>query len=134
MELRHRGTDLLHRATARYANEWNTWGDPPQVRERTEQFVAACEAVGRDPQTMRRSAQAMVFFTADDAARDKLAKRVPQGRSLVGNTAQLVDLIGGYVDAGVDEFALPDFTLGETQAHPKWQATSFQNRSIASRR
>ncbi len=121
------GSPRMMRATARYANEWNTWGDPPQVRERTEQFVAACEAVGRDPQTMRRSAQALVFFTADDAARDKLTKRVPEGRSLVGNSAQLVDLIGGYVDAGVDEFALPDFTLGETPAQRREAIERFWN-------
>jgi len=100
------------RATATYANEWNTWGDPDLVRERTADFTAACEAVDRDPATIRRSAQAMVFFADDDATRDKLLARAPEGRSLVGNSAQIVDLLGGYVEQGLDEFALPDFTLG----------------------
>jgi alkanesulfonate monooxygenase SsuD/methylene tetrahydromethanopterin reductase-like flavin-dependent oxidoreductase (luciferase family) len=99
------------RATARYANEWNTWGDPATVREKTVDFMTACAAVERDPATIRRSAQAMVFFTEDDSTRNTLLAKVPEGRSLVGNSAQLVDLIGEYADQGVDEFALPDFNL-----------------------
>ncbi|HEY4332151.1 MAG TPA: hypothetical protein VGM78_06265, partial [Ilumatobacteraceae bacterium] len=42
--------------------------------------------------------------------------RALKGRALVGNSAQITDAIGGYVDAGIDEFALPDFTLGESAA------------------
>jgi len=106
------GSPRMLRATATYANEWNTWGDPDLVRARTADFTAACETVDRDPATIRRSAQAMVFFADDDATRDKLLARAPEGRSLVGNSAQIVDLLGGYVEQGLDEFALPDFTLG----------------------
>ncbi len=108
------GGSRMMRATALYANEWNTWGDPAMVGERTEQFRTACEAVDRDFDAVRRSAQAMVFFTDSDAKRDALLAKVPAGRSLVGSSAQLVDQIGGYIDLGVDEFALPDFTLGES--------------------
>jgi alkanesulfonate monooxygenase SsuD/methylene tetrahydromethanopterin reductase-like flavin-dependent oxidoreductase (luciferase family) len=108
------GSPRMLRATARYANEWNTWGDVDLVRARTATFVEACEAVGTDPSSIRRSAQAMVFFADSDAKRDELVAAAPAGRSLVGSSAQLVDLLGGYVDLGVDEFALPDFTLGDS--------------------
>lgn len=102
------------RLTARFADEWNTWGDPDVVRQRTIGFTTACHQEGRDPATIHRSAQAMIFLTKDNATRDKLRSRVPAGRSLVGSASELVDLIGGYVEQGLDEFALPDFTLGKT--------------------
>ena len=102
------------RLTARFASEWNTWGDPDLIRERTVGFLAACEKEGRDPATLHRSAQAMIFLTKDDAVRDKLKSRVPAGRSLVGGVSELVDLLSDYAAQGVDEFAIPDFTLGAT--------------------
>lgn len=110
------GGPRMMRATARYANEWNTWGDPDMVRERTEMFASACAVVDRDFATIRRSAQALVFFTDNDTTRATLMERAPAGRALVGNSAQLVDQLGSYVEQGVDEFALPDFTLGDSAA------------------
>jgi alkanesulfonate monooxygenase SsuD/methylene tetrahydromethanopterin reductase-like flavin-dependent oxidoreductase (luciferase family) len=107
------GSRML-RLTARYASEWNTWGDPDLIRERTAGFRVACEREGRDPATLHRSAQAMIFLTKDDAVRDKLKSRVPAGRSLVGGVSELVDLLSDYAAQGVDEFAIPDFTLGST--------------------
>jgi alkanesulfonate monooxygenase SsuD/methylene tetrahydromethanopterin reductase-like flavin-dependent oxidoreductase (luciferase family) len=102
------------RLTARFADEWNTWGDPDEVRRRTALFTAACEREGRDPATIHRSAQAMIFLTKDDATRDRLKPNVPAARSLVGGVAEITDLLGAYVEQGVDEFAIPDFTLGKT--------------------
>jgi alkanesulfonate monooxygenase SsuD/methylene tetrahydromethanopterin reductase-like flavin-dependent oxidoreductase (luciferase family) len=102
------------RLTARFADEWNTWGDPDEVRRRTALFTAACEAEGRDPSTVHRSSQAMIFLTDSDATRQKLLERAPAGRSLVGGPGELIDLLGQYVEQGVDEFAIPDFTLGKT--------------------
>lgn len=109
------GSPRMMRITARWADRWNTWGDPQQVAERTAMFEAACAAVGRDPSTVHRSAQAMVFVARDDAHREKLLANAPAGRSLVGGTAELTDLIGAYRDAGLDEFAVPDFTLGRSR-------------------
>ncbi len=108
------GSPRMMRITARWADSWNTWGNPVQLRERTELFARACATVQRDMSTVARSAQAMIFLTDDDAARDRLRASAPEGRSLVGGPAELVDLLGAYVEAGVDEFAIPDFTLGRT--------------------
>jgi alkanesulfonate monooxygenase SsuD/methylene tetrahydromethanopterin reductase-like flavin-dependent oxidoreductase (luciferase family) len=102
------------RLTARFADEWNTWGDPDLVGVRTASFIEACEQEGRDPATVHRSAQAMIFLTKDDATRDKLKARVPAGRSLVGGVNELIDLLAAYRSQGLDEFAIPDFTLGST--------------------
>lgn len=102
------------RLTARHAQEWNTWGDPDTVAERTASFLRACEREGRDPATMHRSAQAMIFVVDDPARVERMRERVPEGRSLVGGIGEIVDHMGRYVEMGVDEFAIPDFTLGAT--------------------
>jgi alkanesulfonate monooxygenase SsuD/methylene tetrahydromethanopterin reductase-like flavin-dependent oxidoreductase (luciferase family) len=111
------------RATARWATEWNTWGDPDTVKEKTAAFTDACASVGTDPASIRRSAQALVFFTDSDSARQKVLDRAPAGRSLVGSSAQLVDQLGEYAAQDVDEFALPDFTLG---ASPEQRRETIQ--------
>ncbi|MDP2291201.1 MAG: LLM class flavin-dependent oxidoreductase [Actinomycetota bacterium] len=108
------GAPRMLRLTARWAEEWNTWGDPDEVGRRTDRFHAACEAVGRDPGTLRRSAQAMVFYTPTSEARARIEGDIAPGRSLVGGAQELVDQLARYVELGVDEFAIPDFTLGDT--------------------
>ncbi len=113
------GTRMLG-ITARWADEWNTWGDPATVHEVTSSFRAACDREHRDPDGIHRSAQALVFLTADAATADKLRGRTPAGRSLVGTAEQLVEQLGSYVELGLDEFIVPDFTLGtsaEERAH-----------------
>ena len=94
--------------TARFADEWNTWGDPDMVRDRTADFEAACTAVRRDPSTMHRSCQALVMIGE--------GKQGLPGRTISGNAAQLIEQLNRYVELGVDEFAIPDFTLGSTAA------------------
>jgi len=113
----------MMRTVARYANAWNTWGPPSTVAAATERFTAACEAEGRDSATIRRSAQALVFITDDDATRDKLRAKVAADRAIVGSVAEVVDVLGQYVDAGLDEFALPDFNLG---ASPEQRRESIE--------
>lgn len=100
------------RITARFANEWNTWGSPESAASTMAKFRAACEREGRDPASMRTSVQALFFMVDDDGTAEKLRERVPTDRSVIGTTSQLVDAIGGYVDAGFDEVCVPDFTLG----------------------
>jgi len=102
------GSPRMLRLTARFADEWNTWGDPDMVAARTDDFRAACDAVGRDPSTMHRSCQALVMIGE--------GKQGIPGRTVSGNAAQLIEQLNRYVELGVDEFAIPDFTLGATPA------------------
>jgi alkanesulfonate monooxygenase SsuD/methylene tetrahydromethanopterin reductase-like flavin-dependent oxidoreductase (luciferase family) len=101
------------RTVARYADAWNTWGTPSTVAAVTERFTAACETEGRDPASIRRSAQALVHIIDNDTQRDALVVKYPD-RAIVGTSAEIVDVMGEYADAGLDEFALPDFNLGKT--------------------
>ena len=105
------GGPRMLRLTARWADEWNTWGDPDTVRQRTDAFMAACDREGRDPSTVRRSAQALLFL---DGGVD--GERPIAGRSLVGSAGELVELLQRYADQGVDEFALTDFNLGDSRS------------------
>jgi alkanesulfonate monooxygenase SsuD/methylene tetrahydromethanopterin reductase-like flavin-dependent oxidoreductase (luciferase family) len=111
------------RTVARYANAWNTWGNPSLVATVTERFIAACETEGRDPASIRRSAQALVYMADDDAQRDELLTKISGDRAIIGTTAEIVDVMGQYAQAGLDEFALPDFNLG---ASPEQRRESIE--------
>ena len=96
------------RITARYANEWNTWGTPEQAAVHRAALVETCGKVGRDPATMWTSANAIVHL--DGTA-------PPPGRAaLFGSAEQLIDQFGRYAEFGFDEFILPDWNFGTDKA------------------
>ena len=102
------------RLLANHADEWNAWGAPDVAAERMAGYRAACEAVGRDPATMRTSAQALVVLT-DDAEQRRTALDGPMAeRTIAGSAAEVIDQLGRYAELGFDEFIVPDFTLGRT--------------------
>jgi F420-dependent oxidoreductase-like protein len=103
--------DRMLGITARFADEWNTWGLPDHIAERSAMLTRQCEKAGRDPDTIARSAQALLFFTADDAAAEQLAVALPRP-VLAGTPERLRDVLAAYAEAGLDELIVPDFTLG----------------------
>jgi alkanesulfonate monooxygenase SsuD/methylene tetrahydromethanopterin reductase-like flavin-dependent oxidoreductase (luciferase family) len=62
------GGPRMLRLTARFAQEWNTWGTPAGAGAVMKKLVAACEKEGRDPASLRKSVQALFVVTADEAA------------------------------------------------------------------
>jgi probable F420-dependent oxidoreductase len=95
------------RITARHADEWNAWGDADTAGPLRERLLAACAAVGRDPASMRTSANALI----------ELDGNPPSGRAtLFGSPQQVVDQLGRIAEAGYDEFIVPDWNLGDTLA------------------
>lgn len=110
------GGPRMLRITATYADEWNTWGTPETVADRTEAFRRGCDAVGRDPATMHTSAQALVFLVDDDERAATVRANAPAERSIVGTAPELIEVLGRYADLGIDEFIVPDFTLGRDAA------------------
>jgi F420-dependent oxidoreductase-like protein len=97
---------------ARYADQWNTWGLPDLVAQKSGVLDRWCEEVGRDPGEIQRTAQALVFMTHDVAQADELAEMVPQA-AFGGPTDRLVEVVGAYAAAGLDELIVPDNTLGQ---------------------
>jgi alkanesulfonate monooxygenase SsuD/methylene tetrahydromethanopterin reductase-like flavin-dependent oxidoreductase (luciferase family) len=110
------GGARMCRITARFADEWNTWGNHAMAGDRLVTFRAACEAVGRDADAMWTSVQTLVFHTDDDSKAEKLRSSESSGQLIAGSTAHLVEQLGWYVDEGFNEFIIPDWNLGKTQA------------------
>lgn len=108
------GSPRMLRITARHADEWNTWGAPDMAGGALTKLLTACEQVDRDPATLWKSAQALVFVS-DNA---DLAANIRAGemgeRSILGSNDQLIEEFGRYAELGFDELIIPDFTLGGT--------------------
>ncbi|MER7798063.1 LLM class flavin-dependent oxidoreductase [Microbacterium sp. NPDC096154] len=99
-----KGEKVMPKLVARYADEWNMWATPELFAGKNRIFTAALEDAGRQPSSLWRTTQALVFF--DDAA--KAAAVNAKGRPAIGGSAaELVDIMGAYAEAGVDEFILP---------------------------
>ena len=103
--------DRMLGIVARGADEWNTWGLPDHIAERSAMLTRRCEAVGRDPDSVARTAQALVVFTADDAEGERIAANAPRAL-MAGTPERLRDVVAAYAEAGLDELIVPDFTLG----------------------
>lgn len=98
------------RITAQYANEWNVWGTPETLRQKMAILDQHCAGLGRNPKDIQRSAVALLFLSDDPAVVER-AKGA--GRPVIaGNVAEVRATIQAYIDAGVDEVIIPDFTLG----------------------
>lgn len=106
----------MMRIAARHAQAWNTWGNPDQAAARAAMFAAACEQVGRDPATMHRCVQAMIYLIEDATRADHVRAKVDPVRAVVGSDGEVVDAVGRYAELGFDEFIVPEFNLGETAA------------------
>lgn len=102
------------RITARFADEWNVWGTPEILRHKNSVLDAHCDDVGRDPSTIARTAVALLFMSDDESWLTAVRDRNIPRPTIIGTPAEVVDIVGEYADAGVDELIIPDFTLGDS--------------------
>ena len=94
------------RITARHASHWNTWGTPEIAAPKVAALHAACDKVGRDPDTLHKSVNVMLDLQGTHPA--------PPNRVLSGSAEHLIDHLGQLAELGFDEFILPSWNLGET--------------------
>ena len=107
------GEKVTLRITAKYADEWNVWGDVETLVHKMKILDGHCADVGRDPAQIQRSAVALLFLSDDAEAMAKLRERGAGGRPMIaGNVEEVRQVVRAYADAGVDELIVPDFTLG----------------------
>jgi F420-dependent oxidoreductase-like protein len=112
------GGDRMLGVAARWADAWNTWGQPDHIAERSAALTRACEGVGRDPDAVARTAQALVFMAEDVGAIadiERLIERSPMP-AIGGTVEQLRDVVAAYAQAGLDELIVPDRSLGQGTA------------------
>ena len=125
------GGPRMLRLTARFAQEWNTWGTPETTKPVMENLLRACEKEGRDPATVRKSVQALWFIVPDDATAAKVREKAPADRAVVGTVAQLNDAVEQYRAIGFDEICVPDFTLGPTPEARRQSYSAFMSGVVA---
>lgn len=108
------GEKRTMRIAAEYADEWNAWTTPEQLRHKIEVMHGHCDDLGRDPDEIHVSTQGLLFLSDDE---EWLAdKRGDIGRSsIVGTPEEVVEQVAAYRDAGCDELIIPGFTLGSRQ-------------------
>ncbi len=105
--------DRMMGVIARYADEWNMWGLAPTIAERSAVLAARCEAIGRDPATIARSAQALVRLTDDPAQAERFLAGTGGRAAVAGTTEQLAEAVAAWQEVGLDEVIVPDFALGQ---------------------
>jgi alkanesulfonate monooxygenase SsuD/methylene tetrahydromethanopterin reductase-like flavin-dependent oxidoreductase (luciferase family) len=106
------GEKVMAGIVARQADEWNVWGDPALFAHKSAVMTRACEAAGRDPATLWRSAQAHVLVGREPGPQDG-------ARAIGGSLEQLRDTVGRYAAAGLDELIVPDAHLGGDPARSR---------------
>ena len=106
------GERVTLRIAAKHATEWNVWGTPETMRKKGEILARHCADIGRDPSEIEHSAVALLFLSDDKASADNIRKNLRGRPMIVGNAAEVRDIVLEYKDAGVDELIVPDFTLG----------------------
>ncbi|MEE4381781.1 MAG: LLM class F420-dependent oxidoreductase [Pseudomonadales bacterium] len=110
------GEKVTLRIAARWADEWNVWGTPETLAHKVSVLEAHCRDLGRDPKSIRRSAQALVFLGDDPAWLERMRGTQTPMAKIVGTPAELREVVARYAEAGVDELIVPDFTLGHGDA------------------
>ncbi len=109
------GEKVTMKLAAKYADEWNVWGTPETVRQKMAILDQHCRDLGRDPKSLKRSTQAMVVVTDDEAVKERT--RAGGERAVIAGTpAELRETMREYQQAGIDEFIVPDFNLGRGDA------------------
>jgi alkanesulfonate monooxygenase SsuD/methylene tetrahydromethanopterin reductase-like flavin-dependent oxidoreductase (luciferase family) len=106
------GEQRTLRIAARYANEWNVWGTPEVLAHKGRILDRYCDEIGRDPRSIRHSAQALLIMSEDPAFLERVRAG---GRPVIGGSAaEIRALVEQYAAAGVHELIIPGFTIGRT--------------------
>ncbi len=106
------GEQRTMRVAAKFADQWNAWTSPDVLAHKVGVLKERCDEIHRDPSELRVSTQALLFLSTDESwLAERRAADLGQA-AIVGNPAEVVDIVGRYAEAGADELIVPDFTLG----------------------
>jgi F420-dependent oxidoreductase-like protein len=109
------GERVTMRIAATWADEWNVWGSPDDLRHKGAVLDRHCADVGRDPGTIRRSAQALLFMSDDAGWLDRMRASDLGRAAMVGTPPDVAETVAAYAAAGVGELIVPDWTLGRIE-------------------
>lgn len=115
------GERVTMRIAAQYADEWNVFGTPEEVKHKITVLEHHCSSLGRDPSEIRRSACATFVFRDAAVALDELSPRTPV---IIGDRDELKHTVQKYADAGIDELVFSPMGLGnagdEREEYDRW--------------
>jgi F420-dependent oxidoreductase-like protein len=107
---------------ARYAAEFNLGFRPVDpFREQCDRVRAACEAVGRDPETLRYSVAAVVCVGADEAEYARRATAIDRQpdelrtNGVAGTFDEARETLRGWFEAGADRMYLQVLDLADLE-------------------
>ena len=111
------GEKVTLKIVARHANHWNVWGGPQVLAHKGAILNQHCDALGRDPASLHRSANMALKFADNardvDALADTIAQRMGKHAAnaadtcLAGSTQQMGDKLEALLAAGVDTLFIP---------------------------
>jgi len=111
------GERVTLRIVAKHADHWNVWGGPRVVGRKGKILDQHCVAVGRDPKTVRRSANMALLITDRKAEVEQLAETIAtrMGRHaddardtcLAGTPDQIREQLQELRKAGADTLFIP---------------------------
>jgi len=101
----------MMRLVARYADWWNTGAGIDTLEKAAAQMKAldaACEQVGRDPKTLRRTVMVSCYCapTGQGVKADMAKLRRPFGLDIVGTPAQVVEQFQSFQEIGFDYYMI----------------------------
>ncbi|MFD5424184.1 LLM class flavin-dependent oxidoreductase [Streptomyces sp. NPDC127084] len=104
----------IHRIATRHADGINVrWWPAAKYAERRALLDRECEAIGRDPASLRLSITTLLAPTDSTAEQDELRARfksIPGTGLITGTPQECLERIRTYQDAGIDHFlfTIPD--------------------------
>jgi F420-dependent oxidoreductase-like protein len=108
-----KGERRTMRVAATYANEWNAWTTADEFRQKIGVLERHCSDIDRDPASIKRSTQALMFLSTDESWLQRFRGGDPGRPVIVGTPGEVVEQVAAYRDAGVDELIVPDWTMGK---------------------
>jgi F420-dependent oxidoreductase-like protein len=122
------GEKVTLKIVARWADHWNVWGGPETLATKGKILDGYCAEIGRDPETILRSAVMVPVLSEDRAEIDKIQQifMTRMGRDeasakdtmLTGSVAQMQDKLGKLRESGVGLLFIPTMFLGKDQLKP----------------
>ena len=92
------------RTVALYGDIMNVIARPEELKRLIGVLERHCEAVGRDPATIRKTVHVPIRIVADESRAREL--RCGADWQMIGPVPYVIDRVKDFVDAGVDEFMM----------------------------
>lgn len=96
---------------AQYADLWNVWlvhgsSRPESIPPLRAQVDAACQAVGRDPATVGRTATVLVDYVGTDDLALRLMRPASTPEAIVGDAQEVAATLRAFADEGISHLQI----------------------------